>query len=389
MTSTLITDISVLVPGSSTLPVQRDTSLLIEDGIIAAIGTEGQGADVVISAGGLAAVPGLVDGHVHPTFGEWTPAQNAQGWIHNYLHGGTTTMVSAGELHIPGLDFTNLTPELVTSLAVVSRHTTGRERQSGVKMVAGTVLLVPGMTQEHFDRLQAEGVTQAKFIFYDWGRLDDGEAERYVQWCHERGITVKMHSGGVSRSGASRLSGFDVVSAVGPDVVGHISGGPIPMPDEEIRRVVAETTGVLEVCSSMNYRATRVVVEALQGADALSRLSLGTDTPGGTGVIPRGMLRNICFLASVCEVDPAQAVAAATGQTAAAHGLDTGVLEVGRPADLVLMGPITGSLADDALEAFALGDLPGIAAVFVDGEALVLGRSEQTPPPKQAVRRLG
>ncbi len=48
----------------------------------------------------------------------------------------------------------------------------------------------------------------------------------------------------------------------------------------------------------------------------LSRLTLGTDTPGGTGVIPRGMLRNICYIASVCGVPPAEAVAIATGNTA-------------------------------------------------------------------------
>ncbi|MGH3587815.1 MAG: amidohydrolase family protein, partial [Pseudonocardia sp.] len=81
-------------------------------------------------------------------------------------------------------------------------------------------------------------------------------------------------------------------------------------------------------------------------------------------------------------LDPAAAVAAATGATAAAHGLDTGVLAPGHPADLVVLGPITGSDATDALESFAMGDLPGIACVFVDGEALVAGRSEQTPPPR-------
>ena len=32
------------------------------------------------------------------------------------IHGGTTTMVSAGELHTPGLDYANLTPDLVTAL---------------------------------------------------------------------------------------------------------------------------------------------------------------------------------------------------------------------------------------------------------------------------------
>lgn len=381
----LIESIGILATGKLGDAAVRDTTLLIEDGVISGIGVDCANPDRVLSAGGMTVMPGLVDGHVHPTFGEFTPAQNAIGWFHNYLHGGTTSMVSAGELHVPGLAFDQLTPELVVSLAVTSRHTTGRVRPSGVKAVAGTVLLVPGMTQEHFDRMQAQGITQLKFIFYDWSLLPTGEAGRYLEWAHERGMTVKMHSGGVSRSGSSRVADFEIVSAVRPDIVGHISGGPIPMPDADILRVVAELDVHLEVCSSMNYRATKVAVDALQERDQLARLTLGTDTPGGTGVIPRGMMRNLCFLASMCGVDPLDAVAAGTGNTARAHGLDVGVLEPGRPADLLVLGPITGSTGADALECLSLGDLPGIAAVFVDGKALVDGRSEQTPPPRQQI----
>lgn len=390
MTTLLVEDIGLLVSGDASSPPLRDTTLLIEDGCVAGIGVDHLDPDHVLSAGGLTVMPGLVDGHVHPTFGEWTPAQNSIGWIGNYLQGGTTSMVSAGELHIPGLDFGALTPELVLSIAITSKHTTGRARPSGVKVNAGTVLLVPGMTEEHFDRARHEGIEHLKFIFYDWNRLGDGEAQRYVRWAHERGMTVKMHSGGVSRSGSSRVAGRDVVAAVRPDIVGHISGGPIPPPDEDIVAIIADLPSAhVEVCSSMNYRATKLVVDELSARDELGRLTLGTDTPGGTGVIPRGMLRNICFLASICGVDPLRAVAAATGQTARAHGLHTGVLAEGRPADLLVLGPVTGSTADDALECFAVGDLPGIATVLVDGVPLVTTRSEQTPPPSRAVKWRG
>lgn len=387
MTTLLVEDIGLLVSGDASSAPLRDTTLLIEDGRIAGIGVDHPDPDNVLSAGGLTVIPGLVDGHVHPTFGEWTPAQNSIGWIGNYLQGGTTSMVSAGELHIPGLDFGALTPELVLSIAITSKHTTGRARPSGVKVNAGTVLLVPGMTEEHFDRAHREGIEHLKFIFYDWNRLGDGEAQRYVQWAHDRGMTVKMHSGGVSRSGSSRVAGRDVVTAVRPDIVGHISGGPIPPPDDDIVAIIADLPSAhVEVCSSMNYRATKLVVDQLSARGELRRLTLGTDTPGGTGVIPRGMLRNICFLASICGIDPLDAVAAATGQTAGAHGLDTGVLAEGRPADLLVLGPITGSTAEDALDCFALGDLPGIATVLVDGVPLVKTRSEQTPPPSRTVR---
>jgi hypothetical protein len=381
---TLVTNIGTLVTGELTDPPVHDTSVLIEDATVVAIGEDHPRPDVVVDAGGQTVIPGLVDGHVHPTVGEWTPAQNSTGWVHNYLHGGTTTMISAGELHVPGLRFDALTPELVLSLATLSRQTIGEYRPSGVKVDAGTLLLVPGLRQGDFDRMVEAGIRQLKFIFYDWSRLEDGEAADYVTWAHERGMVVKMHSGGVSRSGSSRMAGYDLVTAVRPDVVAHISGGPIPMPDNEIRGVVADLPqGAVEVCSSMNYRATKVTVDQLVALDALDRLTLGTDTPGGTGVIPRGMLRNICYLSGMCGLAPEVAVAAATGNVARWHDNPAGVLAPGRPADLLVLGPIQGSAARDGLDCFALGDLPGISVVLVDGEPLVDGRSEQTPPPRQ------
>jgi enamidase len=73
----------------------------------------------------------------------------------------------------------------------------------------------------------------------------------------------------------------------------------------------------------------------------------------------------------------------ATGNVGRAHGLAEGVLEEGRPADLVVLDRIPGSVAADALDAFARGDLPGISTVLIDGEPRVVERSQQTPPPER------
>jgi enamidase len=382
----MITNVGTLVSGVAGEPPSRETSLVIEDGVITAIGSDTPRPDRVIDAAGLTVLPGWVDGHVHPTFGEWTPAQNAVGWVHNYLHGGTTTMVSAGELHVPGLPVNELDARLALSLALVSRATTGSMRPSGVKAFCGTLLLTPGLRESDFDQMAERGIKHLKFIFYDWDRNQDGEAQDYVRWARERGLLVKIHSGGVSRSGSSRIAGYDIVTSVAPDVVAHISGGPIPMPDDEIRGVIEDVpNAAIEVCSSMNYRATQVVVDHLRAGGELGRLTVGTDTPGGTGVVPRGMLRNVCYLASVCGMQPADAVAAATGSTARYHGVPGGVLRAGEPADLIACGPVTGSRAADGLESIALGDLPGISLVVIDGEPLVAPRSEQTPPPSSTV----
>jgi len=379
---TFIRNIGTLVLGPIGEEPIRETSLLIEDGRVAAIGVDAAEAARVLDIGGLDVIPGLIDGHVHPAFGEWTPAQDSIGWMSNYVHGGTTSFVSAGELHLPGLPLDAMSPRTAMSVALASRDATARLRPLGARVFAGTILLVQGMTEADFDVLADAGVKLAKFIFYDWASAPAGEAQAYVEWAHQRGMRVKMHSGGVSRSGSSKVAGYELVKGVAPDIVAHISGGPIPMPDPEIEAVIADLSDTfIEVCSSMNYRATQVAVAALEARDDLDRLTLGTDTPGGTGVIPRGMLRNICFLAAVCGVDPVRAIAAATDNVGRAHGLDIGRLTVGAAADLVILGPIQGSRAASVLDCFRIGDLPGIAQVLIGGEPAFEGRSRQTPPP--------
>jgi enamidase len=241
VTTLLIENIGEFFTGDLANPQAPVRSILIESGRIAALDPPASTkAERVIEAGGSAVMPGLVDGHIHPVFGEWTPTQDTIGWIGNYVHGGTTTMISACELHVPGLDYENLSPEVVTSLAVVTASTTGRVRWSGAKVHAGTVILVPGMTEQHFDRLAAVNSILAKFIFYPLNAGRD-EALQYQRWCRARGIRTKIHTGGVSRSGLSQICGYDVLSWLQPDIAAHVSGGPIPMSDADMDAVVDNT----------------------------------------------------------------------------------------------------------------------------------------------------
>ncbi len=381
----LITNIGELFTGDIAAPRSPARTITIEDGRIAALGSAAADCDAAIDAAGGAVLPGIVDGHVHPMLGEWTPTQDASGWVRNYLHGGTTSMVSAGELHVPGIDYGNLTPELVVALALVQAQTTGRVRWSGVKLHAGTLLLVPGLVEAQFDALARAGTRFAKFIFYPLGGARD-EALRYVALCRARNIRTKVHTGGVSRSGASVVCGFDILDWLKPDIAAHVAGGPIPMSDGDLDAVVDRTTLWLELCSSGNYGSTVRAVKRLVARNGLARLCLGTDTPGGTGVIPRGMLRNVLFLSSVCGIAPEIAVAIATGNTAKAHGLDVGLIAPGKPADIVVCGPVEGSAGTTVTDAIRHGDLPGISYVLIDGKVVVDGRSEQTPPSKAPAR---
>ena len=383
MTTTLITNIGEFFTGDLKLPTADVSTLLIENDRIKALNPPADAeCDKVIDAEGLAVLPGLVDGHIHPVFGEWTPTQDTMGWIGNYMHGGSTTMISAGELHTPGLDYNDLSADLVTSLAEVTSATTGRIRWSDVKVHAGTALLVPGMTEKHFDRLADAGAILVKFIFFPL-EANREEAIRYTAMARERGIRTKVHTGGVSRSGSSQVCGFDTLSWLQPNIAAHVSGGPIPMSDDDLAKLVDNTEFALEICSSGNYRSTYMVVQRLMEQGRLDRLTMGTDTPGGTGVIPRGMLRNILFLSSICEMTPADAIAVGTRNTAKAHGLNVGILKEGAPADLLIAGPVRGSAGSTMADAITHGDLPGISFVIIDGEVIVETRSEQTPPPMQ------
>ena len=82
------------------------------------------------------------------------------------------------------------------------------------------------------------------------------------------------------------------------------------------------------------------------------------------------------------EIAPEKTICMATGNVGRAHDLNLGIVEEGRPADIVLLHKITGSVSKDALDSFAKGDLPGISYVIIDGVVQVAGRSQQTPPPE-------
>jgi enamidase len=383
MPSVLIKNIGALVTGDLRNPTRNADSIYIEDGLIRVIGNglNHQG-DVIIDARGITAIPGLIDSHSHPTFGEFTPAQNSLSWITHYMHGGVTALISAGELHLPGLPLPP-DPKTALSLALVAKRCYDNLRPSGVKVYGGTLLLVPGLKEADFDEIAAFGIRLVKFIFYDYSLLPNGEAERYVELARQRGIKVKIHSGGVSRSGVSQIAGVEIVKRIHPDIVGHITGGPIPMPEKELEQIVAETDLYVEICSSGNPRMGLSLMRAVKAKGAFHRVLIGTDTPGGTGVIPRGMLREMAFLSSVAEVPPETAICIATGNVGRAHGLSIGILEEGKAADIVLLDRIQGSVAKNGLDCFSKGDLPGISVVMIDGEIRVAGRSQQTPPPER------
>ena len=100
---TAIVNIGTIVSGDWARPIVAGDALLAEDELISRVGAVDaetlRACDVVIDADGAVAIPGLIDSHVHITFGDYTPRQKTVGFLESYVHGGVTTAISASEVH--------------------------------------------------------------------------------------------------------------------------------------------------------------------------------------------------------------------------------------------------------------------------------------------------
>ncbi|MEW6263228.1 MAG: amidohydrolase family protein [Thermodesulfobacteriota bacterium] len=373
----IIKNVGLMLSGDFDRPVLDSDSLIIEDGKIAA---HGRGLDVpekaaVIDARGCALCPGLIDSHCHVVLGDYTPRQQTQNFLESLLHGGVTTAVSAGEVHLPGRPKDRAG---VKALAVLAAKSWAIYRPGGLKVLGGAVILEKGLTEADFEEMAREGVKVVGEI--GLGSVKDPEeAAVMCRWARKYGMKVMMHSGGTSIPGSS-VVGFDQISKVRPDIISHINGGPTAMSLDEAKLVVDRTDSAVEIVQCGNVKRAAQVVEYLQERGQAHRLILGNDAPSGTGVVPLGLLRNISWLASLGGLDPALAVCAATGNTAGVFGLDRGRIAPGLEADLIFLDAPLGSAGQDVLSALAEGDTPGVSIVMIDGRVVVTS-SRNTPPP--------
>ena len=92
-----------------------------------------------------------------------------------------------------------------------------------------------------------------------------------------------------------------------------------------------------------------------------------------------GILRMIAMLSSLGDVPPEIAFCFATGNTARMRELDTGIIEVGKSADFVLLDQAQHAPGKDMLESIHQGNLPGIGMTVIDG-VVRSQRSRNTPP---------
>ena len=377
-TRLVIRNIGLLLSGDLERPILDADTVLAVAGKISAIGKEKEidreGATMVIDAQGTTLAPGLIDSHVHPVAGDWTPRQNQLGWIDSYLHGGVTTMISAGEVHTPGR------PKDVVGLkamAIFAQRAFTTFRPGGVRIHAGAPVLEHGMVEEDFKELAAAGVTMLGEV--GLGSVKDGAtARQMVGWARKYGIQSTIHTGGPSIPGSSLID-KDIVLAADADVIGHINGGHTALPDDQIVTLCENSPRALEIVHNGNERAGLLTLRTAGELKQLQRVILGTDSPAGSGVQPLGIVRLISMLSSLGNVPAEVAICFATGNTARIRNLTCGTVATGRDATFILMDKAQHSAGSTLLKSIQAGDLPGVGMVIIDG-AVSAQRSRNTPP---------
>ncbi len=375
---TVIRNIGLILSGKIEKPFLDGDCVVTVDGLITAIGNarhlDIENPDTLIDAKGTTLIPGLIDSHVHPVIGDYTPRQQQINWIDSCLHGGVTTMISAGEVHMPGRpkDIVGL-----KAMAIASQRWYENFRPTGVKVLAGAPVIENGMVEQDFKDLADAGVKLLGEV--GLGSVKAGDtAKQMVAWARKYGIQSTIHTGGPSIPG-SGLIDKDVVLEADADIIGHINGGHTALPDNQITCLCESCARGIEIVHNGNERAGLLAMRTAFELKQPERVILGTDSPAGSGVQPLGILRMIAMLSSLGDVPPEIAFCFATGNTARMRELNTGIIEIGRAADFVLIDRAQHAPGKDMLASIHQGNLPGVAMTIIDG-IVRTQRSRNTPP---------
>ncbi|MBX3592262.1 MAG: amidohydrolase family protein [Burkholderiaceae bacterium] len=378
----VIRNVGLMLSGDIDRPILDADTVVVEDGLIAAVGREKDcdtgAAARVVDAKGTALAPGLIDSHVHPVFGDWTPRQNQLGWIESCLHGGVTTMVSAGEVHLPGRPKDVVG---VKALAITAQRAFDGMRAAGVgggvKVLAGAPVLEKGMVESDFAEMAAAGVKLLGEIGLGSVKAGD-EAAGMVAWARRHGIQSTIHTGGPSIPGSGLIDEHVVLEA-DADVIGHINGGHTSLSYKAVCTLCEKSSRAMEIVHNGNERIAILTARHAIELKCPHRVIFGTDAPAGSGVQPLGILRLIALISSMADIPAEICFGFATGNTARMRGLSQGLVEPGRPADFVFLDRAQHTAGRDLLESVRLGDIPGVGMVMIDG-IVRCQRSRNTPP---------
>src|SRR2546428_8918495 len=214
-----LVNIGAVATGILAAPRAEVEAILVQEERVAAIGAASRvgagGADVVVDCQGTTVIPGLIDSHCHVVLGDYTPRQKTVDFLDSYVHGGITSVVSAGEgVHAPGRPHD---PVAAKALAIAAAKCFAHFRPNGMKGNAGSVILEPGLTEADFAEMAPHGVRHAKNGFGAYPAPRTGAPQ--VRTAQKHGLCVMSHSGGTSIPGSSPINP-QVLLPLPPDACG-------------------------------------------------------------------------------------------------------------------------------------------------------------------------
>ena len=381
-----ITNLGTIVTGDIDQPLADGDTIIIRDEQIVALGSRRdlapELAAILVDANGMTAMPGLIDPHVHPMLGDWSPRHSVMGWLEGALHGGVTSMLSQGIVHMEGRprDRSGTKALAILTTKVYRQYRPG----GGLKLLSGAVILEQGLTEADFAELASEGVRLVAEVGAS-GIFRYDEVRFMLDWARQAKMKIPLHFGGPSSLPGSARLWADEVLQYRPDVVAHINGGPTAAPLREVDRVLDETTIPVEVIHTGNLKAAVHTVGRLKEENNLRRLIIGSDTPVGHGVIPLAIMKTLAHLCPLVGISAPVGIALATGNSARVYDLNgIGFLKAGCAADLLVVDAPKDSAGKDALGAIECGDVPAINLIVCDGR-IVARRGKNTPHSYRAI----
>lgn len=402
----LFRDATLIHPGAQGAPPRGD--LRVRDGLIAEIGPglPSLGAEEILCDGAWLA-PGFVQTHVHlvqTLFRGLADDLALMDWLRTRIWPFEANHDEESAYFSARLGLTELLLGGTTTILDMAsvRHTESIFRaceESGAKAAVGRAMMdlenEAGLSEATERSLR--GASDEADRWHGRGRLRYAFAPRFVPSCSEgllrevaaearrRGCLIHTHASENrdevelvrQMTGRENVQYLHDVGLSGPDVcLAHC----IHLSDAEVRLLAETGTRVLH-CPSSNLKLASGLAKIPELLDAGVHVSLGAD---GAPCNNRLDMFTEMRLAALTQkprlgatVMPARQVyELATAKGAEALGLNSGRLEVGRPADLVLLRPDLPEVlpSPDPASAMVYAMSPAsVDSVWVDGQALVRG----------------
>lgn len=379
MNKTIIKNIGAIVTGDYIAPLSDGDTIAVDGTKIVFVGKEADAPKLdytrEIDANGLTICPGIIDAHAHPPLANYLPGYKAYDWVDNYAGAGVTSLVSVGGIRFPGAAGDAASAK---AQAFCGKYIWDHYHPSFVKVHAGSVMLQKDMKEEDFIELAKGGVNIVGEIGMSEVK-DPTEAAELVKMAKKHGFVTTLHCGGPSDPDCASYT-TDEIALIDPDVLCHVNGAPTPLCEGAVKELVQSGKYYFDCVSNGSETLLVKVAQWASEAGTLNKMMLGTNVPSMSGFSPMGLWIQMAAICQNADVEPAVAVAMASGNVAKCYKLDHGILGAGQSADLLFAS--TGSIMPDMLSTLSFGRVPSVAGSFINGEP-GLSRCKNMAPPKR------